>query len=261
MMESMIAESMARLGTETAFEVLVRARALEARAEHRPPGDRRARLRHARPRRRGRDQGARRRAHALRPAAGLLELREAIAEDSRRRAASGRRRTRSSSRPGAKPIMFYVFLAFVEEGRRGRLPEPGLPDLRVDDRLRRRAARAARASARRTASARRRRARAAGHRPDELLILNTPGEPDGRRAKPDASPRIAEIAGTTTCSVLSDEIYSRILYDGPARVDRGLPGMRERTIVLDGFSKTYAMTGWRLGYGVMPKAWPRASPS
>ena len=90
----------------------------------------------------------------------------------------------------------------------------------------------------------------------KLIILNSPAQPDRRRA--DArrtSRRIADLAARARPLVLSDEIYGRILYDGRARLDRALPGMAERTIILDGFSKTYAMTGWRLGYAILP---PRA---
>jgi len=86
-----------------------------------------------------------------------------------------------------------------------------------------------------------------------LIILNSPQNPTGSVLAQEDLEVIAQGAAETQALVLSDEIYSRILYDGEHRSIASLPGMKERTIILDGFSKTYAMTGWRLGYGVMPQ--------
>src|SRR5205823_8687295 len=85
-----------------------------------------------------------------------------------------------------------------------------------------------------------------------LVVLNSPQNPTGGVLNRAAIETIADLAQGHDCWVLSDEIYSRLLYEGEHISIASLPGMRERTIILDGFSKTYAMTGWRLGYGIMP---------
>jgi aspartate aminotransferase len=87
----------------------------------------------------------------------------------------------------------------------------------------------------------------------KLVILNSPHNPTGSVLGPEDLRAIAEMVLRTEAMVLSDEIYSRILYDGAFHSIASVPGMAERTVILDGFSKTYAMTGWRLGYGVMPR--------
>jgi aspartate/methionine/tyrosine aminotransferase len=151
--------------------------------------------------------------------------------------------------------MFYAFLAFVEEGDEVVYPNPGFPiyESMLDFVGARRVPLALTAKN--------------GFRVDvdelerlvtdrtRLLILNTPANPTGGVVPKSDLPRIAEICRRHDVVVLSDEIYSRILFSGRHASIAAEPGMRERTIVLDGFSKAYAMTGWRLGYGVMPKAW------
>jgi aspartate/methionine/tyrosine aminotransferase len=155
--------------------------------------------------------------------------------------------------PGAKPNLFFPTLAVVEEGDEVIYPDPGFPsykamiqvaggipvpvplleengfsfDLDAFDRL---------------ISDRTR-----------LIILNSPGNPTGGILPLEDLEHIAAAAQEYDCWVLSDEIYTRIIFDGQeADTIAGLPGMGERTIIMDGFSKTYAMTGWRLGYGIMP---------
>ena len=86
----------------------------------------------------------------------------------------------------------------------------------------------------------------------KLIIVNTPSNPVGCTVSDADLQRIADVAQQYDAFVLSDEIYSRILYEGDFRSLATFPGMADRTCVLDGFSKTYAMTGWRLGYGIMP---------
>jgi aspartate/methionine/tyrosine aminotransferase len=153
--------------------------------------------------------------------------------------------------PGAKPIMFYLILALVEEGDEVLYPNPGFPiyesminfaggkpvplpllekfEFRFDVReLRQRVTD-------RT----------------KLIIINSPQNPTGGLLTKSDLEAIAEIAVERDIMVLSDEIYARIIYDGTHNSISSLPGMLERTVILDGFSKTYAMTGWRLGYGVM----------
>jgi aspartate/methionine/tyrosine aminotransferase len=91
-------------------------------------------------------------------------------------------------------------------------------------------------------------------RKTRLIVINSPGNPTGGVLEPDDIGRIAELARHYRVPVLSDEIYRRFLYEGRFASIASLPGMKPQTIILDGFSKSYAMTGWRLGYGVMPPA-------
>ena len=248
-----LSQRMARLGTETAFEVLVRARALEAQGKSvvhleigEPDFDTPAHIVEA---------GAR----ALKggathygPSAGIPELRQAIAEDSTR--FRGVRATPEMVvvTPGAKPIMFFVILALVDEGDEVLYPNPGFPiyesmiryiggnpvpvrlleekafTLDVDqlcDKV--------------------------GPR-TRLIILNYPHNPTGGTIPESGLRAIADVAAKHGVPILSDEIYGRTLYDGEHRSIAALPGMEPLAIILDGFSKTYAMTGWRLGYGIMP---------
>jgi len=248
-----LSQRMARLGTETAFEVLVRARALEAQGRSvihleigepdfdTPPHITEAAVKAL-------HDGA---TH-YGPAAGIPELREAVAEDSTRRRGVRATPEMVVVTPGAKPILFFVILALVDEGDEVLYPNPGFPiyesmiryiggtpvpvrlleerDFVLDvaqlcDRV--------------------------GPR-TRLIILNHPHNPTGGVIPESALRAIAEAALKYNVPVLSDEIYSRILYDVPHRSIAAMPGMESLAIVLDGFSKTYAMTGWRLGYGVMP---------
>jgi aspartate aminotransferase len=186
------------------------------------------------------------------PSAGIPELRRAIAAD-----AGSRRGVHFTSDqvvvgPGAKPALFFPTLALVQPGDEVIYPDPGFPtyqamiqvaggvpkpvplseekdfsfDLEAFDRL---------------VNARTR-----------LVILNSPSNPTGGVMPPNALEHIAQMAVERDFWVLSDEIYSRLTFDTPAPSIVALPGMAERTIICDGFSKTYAMTGWRLGYGIMP---------
>ncbi len=248
-----LSERMARLGTETAFEVLVRARALEAQGRQivhleigepdfdTPPHITAAAV-----------EALKGGATHYGPSAGIPELREAVAEDSTRRRGVKATPEMVVVTPGAKPIMFFVILALVDPGDEVLYPNPGFPiyesmiryiggvpvpvrlreekgfDLDVDqlcDKL--------------------------GPR-TRLVILNYPHNPTGG-VIPEAGLRaIADAAARHGVPVLSDEIYGRILYDTGHTSIAAMPGMEPLAIVLDGFSKTYAMTGWRLGYGVMP---------
>jgi aspartate/methionine/tyrosine aminotransferase len=248
-----LSERMARLGTETAFDVLVRARALEAQGREivhlefgepdfdTPPHITAAAI-----------EALKGGATHYGPSAGIPELREAVAEDSTRRRGVKATPEMVVVTPGAKPIMFFVILALVDPGDEVLYPNPGFPiyesmiryiggvpvpvrlreekgfDLDVDqlcDKL--------------------------GPR-TRLVILNYPHNPTGGGI-PEAGLRaIADAAARHGVPVLSDEIYGRILYDTVHASIAAMPGMEPLAIVLDGFSKTYAMTGWRLGYGVMP---------
>ena len=245
---------MGRLGTETAFEVLAKARALEAKGRHvvhleigEPDFDTPPSIVAA-----GIAALERGETHYT-PSAGVRELREAIA------AYLGRSRGLSVdpaqviATPGAKPIMFYALLALLEEGDEAIYPDPGFPIY---------SSMISFAGARGLPLPLRERN---GFEPDldelrslvtartKLLILNSPHNPTGGVLSPAAVREIARIARERDLWVLTDEIYADILYEGQHRSLLAEDGMAERTVLLDGFSKTYAMTGWRLGYGVFPR--------
>ncbi|GBD09546.1 Aspartate aminotransferase [Candidatus Thermoflexus japonica] len=249
-----LAQRMSRLGTETAFEVLARAKALEAQGREiihleigEPDFDTPAHIKAAAVR--ALDEGY---THYT-PAAGIPALREAIADYIRRTRGIPVGPENVVVVPGGKPIMFFAILALVEEGDEVIYPNPGFPiyesminfvggrpvplRLRMENEFRVDVEELARLITPRT----------------RMLILNSPANPTGGVLTREDLAAIAELCLKHDLVVLSDEIYSRILYEGEHVSIASFPGMRERTIILDGFSKTYAMTGWRLGYGVMPE--------
>jgi aspartate aminotransferase len=189
------------------------------------------------------------------PPAGMMELRAAIAEDAGRRRGISILPQEVVISPGGKPNLFFPTLALVEEGDEVMYPDPGFPtyeamirvaggipvamplleendfslDLDAFDRL--------------------------INPRTKLVILNSPSNPTGGVLSWEALHHIAEQVQRYDCWVLSDEIYSRLVYDNlTAPSIASLTGMKERTIIVDGFSKTYSMTGWRLGFGIMPVA-------
>jgi aspartate/methionine/tyrosine aminotransferase len=186
------------------------------------------------------------------PPAGAADLRAAIAE------VAGRQRGLAFSPeevvigPGAKPAIFFPLLALIGPGDEVILPDPGFPSYTA----------AVRVAGGVPVPVRLREMRG----PDvvelaarigprtRLIILNSPSNPTGGVIPPADLEQIAVLARQADLWVLSDEIYSQLVYEGEAASIATLPGMRERTIVVDGFSKTYAMTGWRLGFGIMPPA-------
>ncbi len=253
MVDLRLAGRMALLGTETAFEVLARARALERQGRHivhlevgEPDFDTPDAVKEAA-------------IKALKdgfthytPTAGLWEAREAVAEYVSRTRGITAAPEEVVLTTGAKPVMFFALLALVEPGDEVIVPDPGYPiydsmarfaggtvrplvlreenDFRVDPQ-----------EVRRLVSKR-----------TKLLILNSPHNPCGSVLSRADLVAIADAVRDTPAWILSDEIYSRITYGVEAPSIASLPGMKERTIILDGFSKTYAMTGWRLGYAVAP---------
>jgi len=249
------AERMSRLGTESAFEVLARARALERQGKEiihleigEPDFDTPAHIRDAA--KRALDSGA---TH-YGPAAGLPEVREAIAKD------VGTTRNIPVTpeeivvTPGAKPIMYFIITALVNPGDEVIYPNPGFPiyesvinfvgGVPVPIPLREESGFGFDLSVlERKASER-----------TKLIIINSPQNPTGGVLELDQLGRIAEVAKRYRIPVLSDEIYKAFLYDGEFASITRFPGMEDLVIILDGFSKAYAMTGWRLGYGVMPPA-------
>ncbi|MGA2215258.1 MAG: pyridoxal phosphate-dependent aminotransferase [Bryobacteraceae bacterium] len=250
-----LAERMSRIGVETAFEVLVRARALEAQGRDiihleigEPDFDTPRHIVEAG--KQALDQGW---TH-YGPTQGLPELREAIASYICRTRGIRVGAEDVCVVPGGKPIIFFPLMALLEPGDEAIYPNPGFPiyesminflgakpvpiplveergfsfDLNVlKDSL---------------------------SPKTKLLILNSPHNPTGGVIPADDVRAIADLVRDRDLVILSDEIYSRIYFDEEPLSITTLPGMLEKTIILDGFSKTYAMTGWRMGYGVMP-AW------
>jgi aspartate aminotransferase len=247
-----LADRMRRLGTETAFEVLVRARALEAQGRdivHLEIGE---------PDFDTPDNVVNAGIDALRtgwthygPSAGLPQLREAIAEDVSRTRNVAITPDEVVVVPGGKPILFFAILALVGEGDEVIYPNPGFPIYEsmiefVGGRavpLRLREERAFRLDVNELAGKITPRTR--------LIILNSPANPTGGVLTEQDIRDVAAAIGDTNIMVLSDEIYSRLIFEGSHFSPLSIPELRDRTILLDGFSKTYAMTGWRLGYGVM----------
>jgi aspartate aminotransferase len=249
-----LASRMYRLGTETAFEVLVRAKALEAQGKdviHLEIGE---------PDFNTPSHVIEAGCEALKsgwthygPSAGQPELREAIATYINTSRGTSFAADQVIVTPGGKPVMFFVILALVEAGDEALFPDPGFPIYRsmIDF---------------------------AGATPvpiplreernfgidleelaslitpkSKLLILNSPANPTGGVLTRDEIAEIARLAVENDLIVLADEIYSELIYEGEHVSIATMPGMADRTIILDGFSKTYAMTGWRLGYGLMPR--------
>jgi len=248
------AERMSRLGTESAFDVFAKAKQLEAQGRSiihleigQPDFPTPFSICEAA------FQAMRDGYTGYTAAAGLPELRSAIAQHlSISRGVDVYPNTVVVT-PGAKPVIFFTLMALVNEGDEVIYPDPGFPiyesvinfvgakgvplPLREDVEFRFHLEDLQNAISDRT----------------RLLILNSPHNPTGGLLQADDLAAIAELANHHNFYVLSDEIYSRILYEGKHISIIQFPGMRSRTILLDGYSKTYAMTGWRLGYGVYPE--------
>ena len=250
--ELRLAQRMSRLGTETAFEVLNKARALEKSGKKiihleigEPDFDTPANVVEA-----GIDALRKGWTH-YGPSAGQPELRQAIADD-----VSRSRRVKVTSDevvvvPGGKPIIFFTMLALADVGDEVIYPNPGFPiyESMIDY------------VGARAVPIRLREEKDFGFDVNELaslitdrtrlIILNSPQNPTGGVLSKRDIQDIAAAIGDRNIMVLSDEIYSRLVFDGEHYSIMSVPGFQERTILLDGFSKTYAMTGWRMGYGVM----------
>jgi len=249
-----IARRIGRLGTETAFEVLAEVNRLKAQGQDivsfaigEPDFDTPQNIKDAATR-------------AIRdgythysPSAGILPLRESIARYISKTRGVEVEPEEVVVTPGAKPILFDSILSCVNEGDKVIYPNPGFPiyesvinfmgvkpvplplleerNFRFDpEKLR------------------------MSITPEtRMIIINSPQNPTGGILTQDDLEAIARIAIQKDLWVLSDEIYSRMVYEGEFRSIVSIPGMKERTILLDGFSKTYAMTGWRLGFGIMRK--------
>lgn len=244
---------MANLGTETAFEILARARALEAKGRSivhleigEPDFDTPKNIVNAA-------------CEALQsgwthygPSAGLPELREAIAQEIARTREISVTPENVVVVPGGKPIIFFVMLALLEEGTETIYPNPGFPI--YESLIRYLGSKAVPIPLREENDFNLDIDELKGLLNDKtrLLILNSPNNPCGGVLSGEEIDKIAAVvAKYENLWILSDEIYSRILYEGEHHSITAHAKLRERIILLDGFSKTYAMTGWRLGYGVM----------
>jgi aspartate/methionine/tyrosine aminotransferase len=250
-----LARRISRLGTESAFEVLARARALEAQGRKiihleigEPDFDTPPHIVEAA-------------VNALRggfthygPSAGLMEARECIAKNIARRRGIQTVPQRVVITNGAKPIMFYTILAVAQQGDEVVYPDPGFPIYY---------SMAAFAGAKAVPW---RFIEEEGYHPDlddlkkrvnektRLIILNSPSNPTGCVFTQDEIKFVADLVKRyDNLYVLADEVYKDIVFEGKYHSITQLPGMLERTIILDGFSKSYAMTGWRLGYGYLPE--------
>ncbi len=255
-----LAKRMSRLGTETAFEVLARARALESQGRHiihleigEPDQDTPANIVEAAVD--ALHQGA---TH-YGPSAGLPDLRKAIAEDVARSRGIEVNADEVVVVPGGKPIIFFTILALIEEGDEVIYPNPGFPiyesminflggkavpvHLREDRDFRLDVDELAKEITDRT----------------KLIIINSPQNPTGGVMTREDVQDLAAAIGDRDIMVMSDEIYCRLLFEGEHYSIASVDGFKDRTIILDGFSKTYAMTGWRMGYGVMRPIWRRIS--
>ena len=250
--ELRLATRMSRLGTETAFEVLNKARVLERQGKQivhleigEPDFDTPSNIVEAA-------------VDALHkgwthygPSAGLPDLRQTIAEEVSRTRTVECKSDEVVVVPGGKPIIFFSVLALVDEGDEVIYPNPGFPIYESMINY----------IGGRAVPIRLREERDFGPDVEELtslmtdrtklIIINSPQNPTGGVLSKRDIHDIADAIGDRNIMVLSDEIYSRLIFDGQHYSIMSVPGFKDRTILLDGFSKTYAMTGWRMGYGVM----------
>lgn len=186
------------------------------------------------------------------PTPGLPELRAAVAETAGRQRGVEVPAEDVIITPGAKPLIYYALSALAGSGDEVVLPDPAFPPYPSITRhlgatvvpLRLRESQDFRFDAGEF--------RGLLSPKTRVILLNSPQNPTGGILTPEDLEVVAREAVERDLVVVSDEIYSRLVYDGEFHSILGLPGMRERTIVIDGFSKTYAMTGWRLGYGILP---------
>jgi aspartate/methionine/tyrosine aminotransferase len=249
-----LASRMSRIGTESAFEVLARARALERQGKSiihleigEPDFPTPAHIVEAG--KRALDEGWTK----YGPTPGLPEFREAIAAYVSRTRRIPVTAEQVSVVPGGKPIMYLTMTALLEEGDEVIYPDPGFPIYESVIRflgatpvpiplLENRGfsfdpdALAARLSPK-----------------TKMVVINSPANPTGGIVPREDLEAIAGLLRDRDVIILSDEIYSRICYEGEPTSITAFDGMAEKTVILDGFSKTYSMTGWRLGFGVMPK--------
>jgi len=250
-----LSHRMSQLGTETAFEVLAKAKALEAQGKdivhlHIGAPDFRTPENIVEAGRKALADGY----HAYTPAKGIPELREAVCEDIAKYRQVEVHPDNVVIVPGGKPTMFFAILMFGEPGAEILYPNPGFPIYESVIKYSGATPVPIELEEENGFSFSAEKVLAKINPKTRLLILNTPANPTGGvvpRAELEALAKGLE--AHPNVFVLADEIYSRLLYDGEEHVSfLQFEALRERTILLDGWSKTYAMTGWRLGYGVWP---------
>jgi aspartate/methionine/tyrosine aminotransferase len=251
--QARLAERMSRLGTESAFEVLARARALEAEGRRvihleigEPDFDTPQHIRDAAAE--ALQQGY---THYV-PAPGLPEVREAIGAFFGRTGRPAYPADRVIVTPGAKPIMFFTILALCDEDDEVLYPDPGFPMYESITRFA--GARAVPIPLRESNGFRMDPEEVARLVTDRtrLLVLNTPHNPCGSTLTQEEVEALAAVALERDLYVLSDEVYWAMQYEGAHASIAAVDGMRDRTILLDGCSKSFAMTGWRLGFAAFP---------
>jgi len=187
------------------------------------------------------------------PPAGMPTLREAIAEDAGRRRGIEVDPGEVVVSPGGKPNLFFPTLALVEPGDEVIYPNPGFPTYEAMIKVAGGIPVAVPLLERNQFSFDLDAFDSLINEKTRLIILNSPSNPTGGVIPPADLEHIASQAERYGCWIMSDELYTRIVYDGlEAPSIASLPGLKERTIIVDGFSKTYSMTGWRLGFGIMP---------
>jgi aspartate/methionine/tyrosine aminotransferase len=249
-----LAQKMTDLGTETAFEVLAKAKALEAQGRDiihleigEPDFDTPQNIKDAaiKALREGKTHYG--------PSAGLMETREAFARYISEDRGVDVRPEQIVVTPGAKPIIFFTALALLDPGDEAIYPNPGFPI--YESMINFTGAKAVPLPLEEKHGF-----ACTPEKLDELVtdktklvIINSPQNPTGGVLPDEVLDHLAELAVKNDFFVLTDEIYSKIVYDGKFSSLYTRPGMPERTVILDGHSKTYAMTGWRLGFGVFPE--------
>jgi len=249
-----IAKCMERLGTETAFEVLARAKELEAEGKSmihleigEPDFDTPKNIVDVA--KKALDEGW---TH-YGPSAGYPDFREVIADYISRTRGVDTDADQVVVTPGAKPIIFFTILSCVESGDEVVYPNPGFPI--YESMINYLGVKAVAAPLLQKNEFRMDvgELKKLVNKNTKLIIINSPQNPTGGVLTEGDLEEIAEIAQANDCWILTDEIYSEMVYEGEFKSIYSLPGMKERTILLEGASKTFAMTGWRLGYGVMPQ--------
>jgi len=250
-----LANRMGLIGTETAFEAAARARALEATGRDvihlelgEPDFDTPAHISDAASQALLDDKMTHYTA-----ATGIAPLKAALVADVKRWKGIDTTPDQVVVTPGAKPIMFYAMLALINEGEEVIYPNPGFPI--YESMARYVGGTPVAAPLREANDFRMDVAEVASLVTDKtrMIVTNSPHNPTGSILTDEDVREIARIAVEHDLVVLADEIYGRLQYEGEPLSIATLPGMAERTITLDGFSKTFAMTGWRLGYGIVPE--------
>ena len=249
-----LAQRMARLGNETAFEVLAKAQQLEAEGKHiihleigEPDFETPANVVEA-----GR-QALSDGFTSYNPSPGYDDLKDSIAKDISRSRGISVQKENVIVTPGGKPVIFFMILAMIEKGDEVLYPNPGFPIYESMIEFCGAKAVPMRLHERNSFNLDIDEVQSQISDKTKLMIINSPNNPCGSVIDKKNLETLSQLAKEHDISVLSDEIYSRFLYEGSHQSIASFPDMIDRTIILDGYSKTYSMTGWRIGYGIFPK--------